>query len=278
MTWRVWTGLAAILATSTPTPRLIQAEQQAATVLWESALAAKGGRDRLTAVRSFAIRETGTFKHPVRGVASGVVDQIVCALPHGWWEFADYRPGEMGYSVRVADAAAGSGWASSGGAPPAPFRRPDTFIGFRMRLLQVVYFLETSAVRPKPVSASRVKLRSRAIDRVVVRIDDDPVTVYLDATTHLPLRIEAIYRTTLPPPRPDVRPSGGVTYRQDLEHYTDIGGLRLPSAIRRGDDRFDVHIEVNPDYDPSIFTGPPAPDSGIDAWRRRPPGATAAQG
>jgi hypothetical protein len=28
-------------------------------------------------------------------------------------------------------------------------------------------------------------------------------------------------------------------------------------------------VEINADYDPSIFTTPPSPDAGIESWRKQ---------
>ena len=78
-----------------------QEDRQKAVTLWEQAIGAKGGRDRLAGIRSVAILEKAGFKRPtLPEMAVGRVDQIVCELPDAWWEFLDYRPGQMGYSVR----------------------------------------------------------------------------------------------------------------------------------------------------------------------------------
>jgi hypothetical protein len=176
-------------------------EHQDAARLWADAVAARGGRDRLAAIRSFAIREQTTYARPTRpDMATGKVDQIVCELPDGWWEFLDYRPGEMGVSVRVLNAKTGLGWASHGG-PAQPLRQPDTYVAYRMRQIQYVYFLETSAVHPNPLRASRVQLGSAPFDRVTAEIEGDEVDFYLDITTHLPARVEASRKITLKPGR-----------------------------------------------------------------------------
>ncbi len=110
-----------------------------AAAVWEQAIAAKGGRDRLHAIRSFAVRERYRLGRKVRGIVGGKIDQIVCEPPDNWWEFLDYRPGEMGYSVRVVNVRTGAGWASHSGSPARPFMRPDTNTAYRLRQLQYVY-------------------------------------------------------------------------------------------------------------------------------------------
>ena len=240
MTLRVSLSIVTMLCAFTGTGKTAQDDRRQAAALWERAVTAKGGRDRLATIRSFAIRETASRIRPVGGVAGGKVDQIVCELPHGWWEFLDYRPGEMGYSVRVANAATGTGWASQSGAPATPFLRPDGFAAFRIRLLQLVYFLETRSVRPAPISTTTVRLRSKTVNRVVVEVDGDTVDFYLDGTTNLPVRVEAVRKTTLKPPHLEASTPTSQKFIQDLEDYHEVAGIQVPATIIRGNDRFDV--------------------------------------
>src|SRR5262245_13685136 len=103
--------LLALLTLSRPAAQSSLVDQQSAVALWEQAIAAKGGRDRLKVIQSFAVHEKTAFARPtLPEMAVGKVDQIVCALPDKWWEFLDYRPGEMGYSVTAANARTGLGW------------------------------------------------------------------------------------------------------------------------------------------------------------------------
>ena len=158
----------------------MQEDRQKARDLWERAVAAKGSRERLAGIHSFAVRERTNFNRILlRDIARGKLDQIVCQLPNHMWEFLDYRPGKMGYSVRVLDVRTGLGWASYGG-PTRPFLRPDTDTAYRLRQLQYVYFLETRWVQPTPVRVSRGRLGLKSVDRLETLIDDDLVVFYLD--------------------------------------------------------------------------------------------------
>ena len=245
-----------------------QEDRQKAVTLWEQAVAAIGGRDRLAGIKSFAIHERTAFtKATLPEMAVGKVDQVVCELPDGWWEFLDYRPGRMGYSVSVVNARTGLGWDSYGG-PAIPLRRPDTDAAFRMRQLQYVYFLETRWVQPTPLRASRVQLGSRSADRVETQIEGDMVIFDFDANTHLPVRIETIHKITLKPPRPGMTGPSEHKYIHEPDGYHEVAGIQVPGRIARGSDVAEARVEINPDYDPSIFTRPPPADTTIDSWRK----------
>jgi hypothetical protein len=204
----------------------------------------------------------------LREMAVGKIDQIVCQLPNRWWEFLDYRPGQMGYSVRVLDTRTGLGWASHGGAA-REFLRPDTDTAYRLRQLQYVYFLETRWVQPIPLRSSRVRLGWKSVDRLDTRIADDLVVFYLDVSTHLPLRIETVRKIAVKPPRPDVKGTGEMKYTFELDDYHEVAGIQVPARVKLGGDTAESQVEINPDHDPSIFSTPPSPDATIDSWRRR---------
>jgi hypothetical protein len=249
----------------------VQGDRQKAESLWEMSIAAKGGRDRLAAIRSFAILQKTRFRGLMtRDVATGKVDQIVCELPDQWWEFLDYRPGLMGYSVEVVNTRTGTGWISQAGAPARPFLRPHMDPAYRMRQLQYVYFLETRAVRPVPLRASRVRLGFKRTDRLETQIDDEHVVFYFDVDTHLPVRIETVRKIVSKPPRPGLRGTGELRYRYELDDYHEVAGIQVPAQVKLGGGKpSEIRVEINPDYEPSLFTTPPPPDAGIDSWRKR---------
>src|SRR5689334_21700927 len=164
-------------------------DRSPAETLWDQAIAAKGGRDRLNGIQSFAIKERARFDKPARpDMAVGQVEQIVVQLPDLWWSFSDYRPGKMGYCVRVVNTTTGRHWATSGGA--ASKTAPDRSTGERLRRFEYVYFLETRWLQPTPLRASRAQLGRHPVDRVETAIDDQPVLFDLDVESHLPVRIE----------------------------------------------------------------------------------------
>jgi hypothetical protein len=259
----VWSCLSAAAAAD------LQEDRRQALALWEQAVAAKGGRERLAAINSFAIQKRTAFSRlALRDMATGKVEQIACALPDAWWEFVDYRPGKMGYSVLAANARTGLGWATHGG-PAHPFLRRYTGLPYRMRQLQYVYFLETRDVRPTPIRASRARRGFTHVDRVETLVDDDLVVFDLDVKTHLPIRIETTHKNPLKPPRPGMPPPGDMRFVYELADYHDVGGILVPARVTLGGDTSHVQVEIDPDYDPAIFITAPSPTATIDSWRRQ---------
>ena len=262
-------ALLMLLCMSVASGHNLQRDQDMAAALWEQAVAAKGGRERLAAIQSFAIHQRRDFgRLTLRDMATRRVRQIVCVLPEAWWEFVDYRPGKLGYSVLTANVQTGRGWSTLGG-PAQPLLRGYGDLAYRMRQLQYVYFLETRAVRPSPIRASRVRHGFASVDRVETRIDDDLVVFELDVKTHLPIRIETSRKNTVPPPRPGMTRPGDSRYVYELDRYADVSGIQVPGRVKLGGDASEVRVEINPDYEPSIFTTPPSPDATMEAWRKK---------
>jgi hypothetical protein len=108
-----------------------------------------------------------------------------------------------------------------------------------------------------------------AFSRLTLRDMATGVVFDLDAKTHLPIRIETTRKNPLPPPRPGMAPPGGTRFVYELERYSEVGGIQVPGRVRLGGDASDVRVEINPDYEPSIFSTPPSPDATTEAWRKK---------
>jgi hypothetical protein len=261
-------SLLVMVCVSVVTGREAKSDDRAqAEALWNRAIAAKGGRERLSSIQSFAIKERALFDKPTRpDMAVGQVEQIVVELPDLWWSFSDYRPGKMGYMVRVVNTTTGRHWATANGTPGKT--APDRSTSERLRRFEYVYFLETRWVRPTPLRASRVQFGRRPVDRVETEIDGQPVVFELDVETHLPVRIETSVTSDVPRAR-----AGAVTaarrYVFELTAYHEVSGIHVPGRVSLGGDPADVEVEINPAYDPTIFAAPPPPETRIDSWRQR---------
>src|SRR5688500_13844780 len=89
-----------------------------AEALWEQAVAAKGGRERLRSVRSFVVASSSRYERSPRpDVAAGISTESLFVLPGRWWSVWDYRPGKLGHGVNLFDFDKGVGFLSSNGRP-----------------------------------------------------------------------------------------------------------------------------------------------------------------
>lgn len=234
------------------------AEVMAAAV-WEQAIAAKGGRDRLRAVRNFVVSSREEFRSSPRpDVATYEYLECLYDLDGRLWEFSDHRPGLMGASGRIIDVRSRFAWGSVG--RPEPNAVPDLL--FRFVEGQYLYLMETAHIQPRPVSVRSERLRNLDVDIVETRVDDLRVDFALDRRTHLPVRVVTL--RTLRPERPPFQ----IIYR--LSNYTAIEGVQMAGAVQYGDGASDTKTSYrfNVDFDESTFD-PHSVRFDVNGWMKR---------
>lgn len=267
---------------------------QRAKMLWEQALAAKGGRERLYAVRNFVVSSKSRFRFSPRpDVAAGIAEESLYVFPGKWWNFFDYRPGKMGYGINVLDLERGIRWYASPGKkvplPPRPDLDKSIIEGFeyRFRQAQFLYLLETKWAKPTFIGARtesvghknydvvetviadremRRLVREGPTKRLQVEVIDNERAVradfYLDRKTHLPARI------VIDGSAARGSGKGSMDYVCRLDDYANVGGIQMPQIVNCGDKENQTTYQFNVDYDEAIFERPPtSADAKPDAWR-----------
>jgi hypothetical protein len=229
--------------------------------LWARALAAKGGAERLHAIRNFVITESAPLK--VTRFAAQESSVIVCEPPGRWWEFLDFRPGLLGFSTRVLDLEKRLDFYSEGGDSRGGSLRPADLDGplSRMTYVQLVYFMETAVVRPRIGKVEVI----HGFDVVHSDVDGQAVSFYLDRRTHLPAHVEVIRTFAIGGAAP---PKNQLRRWYTLEKYVEISGLQIPTRVAVGGDFANATVEVNVDLDPALFGTPPDGVTSGDAWRK----------
>lgn len=267
--------------------------RQEAERLWELAIAAKGGRERLYGIRNFVVSSKSRFRSSSRpDVAVGITEDNLFILLGKWWNFEDYRPGKMGFSINVLDFDRNIRWHASPGAKVPRSPSPDLEkvaledFKYRFRQAQFLYLLETKWAKPTLVRTRtesiglnkydvietviaeremRRAVREKSTKRLQVEVIEDErevrADVYLDRKTHLPVRIVIDGKAA----------RGSGKGKMDdiciLDDYADFSGILMPQRVNCGDQENRTSYQFNVDYDESIFEHPPTPDMKPDAWR-----------
>jgi hypothetical protein len=248
--------------------------------LWEEAIAAKGGRDRLYAVRSFVVSSISKYHHAPRGIPGDHTESLF-VLPDKWWEWVDHRPGSFGLWIFTFDFGKPVGWDVGSDAPRArkmttsrdvpraddPYQIYDPSAGVqflnnkkKFAERQILYLMETRNIRPTPVNVRTASLGSTKLDVVEARVDDEKVEFYLDQHTHLAARVAFTTKTEY----------GDYVEAIRLDDYREVAGIQMPHKVRWGDDEENrTSYQINVDYDESIFERPPTIDMGPEAWKKR---------
>src|SRR5262245_8824452 len=105
-TIRVWAAALPAPSAGQQPPSTSEADaiDPAAAAIWEQAVAAKGGRERLQSIRNFVVTSHEVFSRSTRPeVATHEDIERLYVLNGKMWEFADHRPGLMGASGMMID-------------------------------------------------------------------------------------------------------------------------------------------------------------------------------
>jgi HEAT repeat protein len=220
--------------------------------LWELAIAAKGGREKLHQINSFALYDP----------EGKDVDFMV--FPDKYFSWNDTRPSKIGLIVEMFNFENGLDYTIFGDNPP-DVRRTKLNPESRSRLLnpQLYYLLETKYLMPQILRAYKSKISGKSVDVVEVFVTGygSPwrYAVFLDEKTHLPVRF-GIYSNTR---------QNDMFKWVNLSEYREISGIKVPTAIGSKSDPgwSHVRLEINPDYDPAIFERLPDMKAGPFQWR-----------
>lgn len=222
--------------------------------LWEMAIQAKGGRERLHKIESLML----AIPYPY---GEGRTSYELDVFPNKRWEWIDERPSVFGlrscvYNFDIRKELCDSSW-----------DKPTTAIvdkyPYPLYYAQLIYLLETKMFQPQIISSSQTKIELKKNDEIDVKIGDELVSVLLDQKSHLPTRI-VFY---------EGNDKKRLRYWHDLYNYREVEGVKIPHKVFYGvlpekHFKLDITVELNPVYDPALFERNPVLSLGPDQWKK----------
>ena len=237
--------------------------QEKAARLWEQAIAAKGGEERLYAVHNIVISSRGGYMTHMHRKAR-VRREELCVLPDKYWLWDDYRPDVFGLTVRMYDYASKTSYMATNGELNEPPALTKDSQGHKALVThQLDFLLETRWLRPTIVKASSSRIGLRSVDIVQTLVEGERVDFALDRDSHLPIQISYF----------DVFQGKTYVREHKFSDYADVGGIKVPLKIEYADsggsDKYKIDIQFNVQYDQSILRRPPAVTVGPEAWKAK---------
>lgn len=259
-------GLPSVAVTSDPGPNQrgevkgINKTRQEARRIWEQAIAAKGGRERLYAVKNLVISTSGEYRasSPKTNVLK---TEALFVFPNKIWRWSDYRPEVFGLRIEMYNYDANKYYLATPGStqsPPSQILSKENSTDQTYGLLS--YLMETKWLKPTPISASKARVGHQSADVVQTSLGDKRIDFAIDKQTHLPIRVS--YYHTL-----DGKEVLDII--ENLSDYTEVNGIKIPRK-RKVDNMVDsLNILFNVEYNEDIFTKPPLIEAGAEAWRSK---------
>lgn len=245
--------------------------QPEAERLWELAIAAKGGRERLRAVRNLVVTSRATYRLSMFRRGQLHYEEFY-VFPSKMWAWYDDRPSRFGLYIRMYNLDRNLFYLASLSDPESP-RRSERMPDHEWAIVQpqLLYLMETEWARPVPISATRSRIGRQPANIVQTRINDRRVDFALHPTSHLPLNVSIYFSQTESQvaTRSSALPAVNVPLHSvALSDYVEVNGVWMPQTVNF--DRtlnMQTTYQFNVEYDERIFERPPRIEDGPDGWR-----------
>jgi hypothetical protein len=266
------------LANSARAKSSIQKEEnrQRASALWEEAIQAKGGHERLRSIKSLLISSTVDVQAQRW---SGTTDaERLYVMPGKVWRYTFTPDERVSLDATVInnefDLCAVTLWPGSSGVSPLSRCIPTTPLQYLIED-PFIYLMETNWVRPVPVGARTERKGRKQFDVVETKVGKLRVDFYLDSKTRLPLRLVTEWYGGI---TQATGPLGLMTV--ELEDYAAVDGILMPRRVTRRpqidrgsanevsrEDTERARYMFNVNYNPAIFDGPAPKNVKRDDWK-----------
>lgn len=232
-------------------------EKQQAQAIWEQVIAAKGGRENLYQVESFARLDT----------TEGKKSSDLYVFPNRFFRYAATAHPEFEAIVQMFNFEKKIGYTVWGAfTPPRVDKKDPIDEKLRSYFRSVfVYLLETKWLKAQPLRPIKGKIGQQEVSGVEVFLPGFYPTdrgtiysVYLDANTHLPIRF--VDRMVA---------FDAVSDPVDYRNYKSIKGIMMQTEVNSGNGWSSCPVEINPDYDPKVFERVPDMNAGPYQWRKK---------
>jgi hypothetical protein len=243
--------------------------------LWESVIAAKGGRERLYAVNNLAVSTRARYKQPRKNFTGHHYERLF-VLPDKWWFWADESG--FGLSIWTYDFGRQVGQEVLDIAPVARIIKPLPesakaeagseeakmddryhFVKRQFAEQQLLFLMETKWLQPTLIGARVARLKGKEVDVIEASYGKETFEYFIDRDTHLPLKVDT--RTRMKYTQGEYEDSFV------LGDYVEVQGIKFPRVAGRGGADTETTYQVNVAYDAGIFQRPPTIDMGPEAWR-----------
>jgi hypothetical protein len=232
-------------------------EEQKARKLWEAAVAAKGGREKLRSVHSFYIASEAK---------SGSRNYDLYIFPDRSLQYSYWAAFER-TDIDVYNGRLNVTWWQEGSDPAQRLKDNETAVE-HMKRDQMLFLLVTKWLEPKPLRTRKEWIGLKRVDVVETDVDGWRVDYYLDSKTSLPVRVTFGLSYL-------ERAKGKMNRVVDMSDYAAVSGIMLPHKLTYsftdGPEKSvqQAKYEINVDFDEQIFERPPTPKMTPDSWRRQ---------
>jgi len=252
----------------------VDPDRERATALWEEAIRAKGGRERLHSIHNLLISSTIDVRD--RNGSHEKETERLYLMPGGAWIYTYTPDFTVSLDVTVINKERQFCWVTLAPARSVPGLSlciPSTPVKY---LVQdpVIYLMETDWLRPEPLRVRTEGKGRKQLDVIETRVAMLRVDFYLDRKTRLPVKLVTEWYGGI-----GQATDGGGPMTVELEDYVEIEGIFMPRRVtrepegnapvgevfRRDTERANYRFNVT--YDPKILKGPASKETKRSDWK-----------
>jgi hypothetical protein len=242
-----------------------------AAALWEEAIRAKGGRERLQSIENFLITSTIDVEAP-RGGGLTETERLYAMPGRAWlYEFTPHFDVSLEATVinTKSNLCMVTLSPARGDVPSLSYCLPTTWAA---RLIQdpVIYLMETKWIRPVPVRTRVEGTGNKQVDVIETEVGKLRVDFYLHRKTRLPFKLvtDEYYGEN--------QMTGRMELTVNLDDYQNVDGIQMPRRVTRQPDvgpqivRRDTErarYKFNVAYNSTIFDQPVSKKAKSGDWK-----------
>lgn len=219
--------------------------------LWELAIEAKGGREKLNQINNIQNSSHGSYR-----------EEFLIVYPGKAWDWQDNRPSVLGLSMSMHNLETSKKYFLAGDNP-SNFKMEkfdiNTPIDSGVFSASIWITLENKWLRPVPESVTTDRIGFQKVDVVQTRLNGKRFDFALNRKTHLPVKVSYYLH--------NYQGEGEhIAWELKLSDYVDYQGIKVPRLVDGQKNTYQFNVEYNED----IFTTPPLPiESAADAWKKK---------
>lgn len=253
----------------------VDANRARAEELWEEAIRAKGGRERLHSIENYLVSST----IHVEALRGGHTTEAVWlyALPGKAWLYEYETNRHFEYFMTATVLNLGRNFCFVTLAPaigdiPKLSHCLPTVPAEKLIQNSAIYLMETKWVKPVPLRTREARTGRKRVDVVETEIGKLRVDFYLDRKTHLPIKIVTDQYHGIS----EMITKLGLTVF--LDDYVTVDGIKMPrSVVREPSDQLErvrrdlefASYRFNVDHEEKIFNYPAPRNVKAGSWKRR---------
>lgn len=259
-----------LAAASTFAQSISEAEnnRKEAERIWELAIQAKDGREKIHAVKNMVVSSRSKVKYSLFKTYENVIESLYIFPDDKYWCWNDSRPSMFGVAMSMYNYKTLMKYHQVLGSPDnyqnlvsiesneLVYHKPDSHLSG-----MVSFLLENEFWQPAPQSVSEGRKGTKKTFTVRTLLNGERIDFVLDQKTHFLVQsIGYFLDKTSKQERKNV---------QNYENYKEFAGIMMPTKVSlEGESGSEsLSYQFNVEYDKSLFTTPPSFEKGREAWR-----------